>query len=348
MEILKLSYEEIGALCTNLAMLLHAGTGTADALSLLAEDTAEPKLKNKLKAMAEEADGGTPLTALFAADASFPTYLSTMLEVGEKTGHTEEALQGLAEYYYNQARLSNQLRDALVYPSILLVIMLLVVGVLLVRVLPIFDEVYRQLGTSLTGVAGGLLKLGGALKAVLPFLTVVLLAVVVFVLLFANSESFRNKVVLWWRKRRGDKGLSREISCAHFTQAFAMGLASGMPTDEAVELSARVLSDVPAAKKHCDDVLSQIGEGKPLPEALAETGLMPAAESRLLATALRSGSGEESVRAISARLTEKSERSLRRAVSRIEPALVIAGCLMVGLILLCVMLPLMNIMSAIG
>ena len=55
-----------------------------------------------------------------------------------------------------------------------------------------------------------------------------------------------------------------------------------------------------------------------------------------------------SIRQIAERMTDRGERSLRQAVSRIEPALVIVGCLLVGLILLCVMLPLMNIMSAIG
>ena len=127
-----------------------------------------------------------------------------------------------------------------------------------------------------------------------------------------------------------------------------MGLASGMPTEEALELSAGVLSEIPAAKKQCDEAMALVASGRPLPEALARTGLMPLAETRLLATALRSGAADESIRGIAERLTEKSERSLRRAVSRIEPALVIAGCLLVGLILLCVMLPLMEIMSAIG
>lgn len=348
MEKIKLSYEEIGTLCANLALLIHSGTGNADALSLLAEDTVNPKLKERLKTMADEADMGASLSSLFAKDKSFPDYLSTLLGVGERTGHTEEALDALSDYYFHQARLSTQLRDALVYPSILLVIMLLVVVVLLVRVLPIFDEVYRQLGSSLTGVAGGLLAVGNGLSKAMPVLAVLLAAVVAFVLLFANSEEFRNKAVLWWRKRRGDKGISGQISQAHFSQAFAMCLSSGLPTEEAVELAAGVLSDIPAAKKHTDECLKLVADGTSLPDALAQTGLLPMAESRLLATALRSGSGDESIRAISERMTEKSERALRRAVSRVEPALVIVGCLLVGLILLCVMLPLMNIMSAIG
>ncbi len=345
---LKLSYEEIGSMCGSLALLLHSGTGSADALTLLAEDVASPKLAEKLKDMALEADLGTPLSQLFGADESFPPYLKSLLEVGERTGRTEESLQSLADYYYDQARLSENLRDALVYPSILLVIMLLVVGVLLVKVLPIFDEVYRQLGTSLTGVAGGLLALGQGISKIMPVIAVLMIVIVVFVLLFANSESFRNKAVDLWRKRRGTKGLAWKIASAHFAQAFAMGLSSGLPTEESIELAGNVMSGIPAAKEQCDKCLNMIADGTPLPDALAETRLLPSTDARLLSLALKSGSADSSVRDISERLTAGGERSIRLAISRVEPALVIAGCILVGLILLCVMLPLMNIMSAIG
>ena len=339
MEKLRLSYEEIASLCNNLALLVHSGTGTADALAVLSEE---------LKAMSSEADMGEPLSRLFAKDGSFPKYLSSLLSVGERTGHTEESLNALSDYYYNQSRLSRQIRDALVYPSILLVVMLLVIGVLLIKVLPIFDDVYKQLGSGLSGIAGGLLSVGKWLSKIMPVLAVLLLIVVVFILVFANSEGFRGKVLAWWRKRHGGKGISWEVSSAHFSSAFAMGLSSGMPTEEAIELAAGVLSDVPAAKERCDEVVRLTGEGKSLPDALAAAKLLPSAEARLLSTALKSGSGEDSINEIAERLTFKGERSIRQAVSRVEPAIVIVSCVLVGLILLCVMLPLMNIMSAIG
>ena len=348
MDKLKLSYEEIGALCSNLALLIHSGTGSADALAVLAEDTENKVLAERLKVMSEEADGGASLSQLFEKDEAFPKYLSTLLKVGERTGHTEESLDSLSDYYYGQSRLSGQLRDALVYPSILLVVMLLVIGVLLVKVLPVFDEVYKQLGAGLSGVAGGLLSFGRLISKLMPFLAAVLLAIVVFILLFANSEEFRGKAVLWWRKKHGGKGLSWEISSAHFAQAFAMGLSSGMPTEEAIELAAEVLSEVPAAGERCKAAAKAVAEGRSLPDVLAEEKLLPSAEARLLKTALKSGKGDECIKDIAERLTDRGERSIRQAVSRVEPAIVIISCILVGLILLCVMLPLMNIMAAIG
>ncbi len=348
MEKLKLSYEEIGNICANLALLVHSGTGTADAFAVLSEDVENKTLSEKLKAMADEADMGASMSELFEKEDAFPKYISTMLKVGEKTGHLEESLDALSDYYYDRSRLSQQLRDALVYPSILLVVMLLVIGVLLIKVLPIFNEVYKQLGTSLTGIAGGLLGLGSFLSKIMPVLAILLLAAVIFILFFANSESFREKVTDRWRIRRGTKGISWQISSAHFIQALTMGMISGMPSEDAIELAANVISDIPAAKELCNKAVSEVASGKNIADALSSAGMLPASEARILNTALKSGLSDESIKDISGRMTFRSERSITQIVSRIEPAIVIVSCVLVGLILLCVMLPLMNIMAAIG
>ena len=329
-------------------MLYRSGTGTADALALLAEDTPDLTEKTLLEAMARTADEGLPLSEVLAGVKRFPSHVVDLVAVGERTGRTQEALESLSDYYDGQSRMSRQLRDALLYPAILLIIMLAVLAVLLVYVLPVFNDVYRQLGSSLTGVAGGLLALGRGIDAVMPVLLVLLTAAVVFIILFASSDSFRDKIISRWRASRGDQGLSWKVSLSHFTQAFAMGLSSGLSADESVELAGKLMSDIPAAKEHCDSCLKSLNEGKNLSDALTEAGLLPKSEGRLLSVAMKSGMGDSCIKEISDRMAEEGERAIQQTVSRIEPALVLAGCLLVGLILLGVMLPLMNIMSAIG
>ena len=86
----------------------------------------------------------------------------------------------------------------------------------------------------------------------------------------------------------------------------------------------------------------------PLAKALENADLLPKAECRLLAAGLRSGVGDAAMEQITARMSERSEAAIHEKVSRVEPTLVIIASLLVGMILLSVMLPLMNIMSAIG
>ena len=183
-----LSYGEIAEVSLELSLLLHAGVGTGDALYLLGEDSPHKKL---LSAMADEVDGGAALASAMRSSAAFPTYACGLVEVGERTGRTEEALAALSRYYEDRVRMDRRVRSALLYPAVMLALMLVVIGVLLVKVLPIFDDVYASLGTRLTGVAAGLLTVGRWLEGALPVFWAVLAALVLIGFLFTAVGPLR-------------------------------------------------------------------------------------------------------------------------------------------------------------
>ena len=162
-------------------------------------------------------------------------------------------------------------------------------------------------------------------------LCLLLAAAGVFLALFSLSEGFRQKLVSRWRWRFGDRGVSRKISDGRFAQALSMGMASGLPLEDALTQAADLLEDVPGAQARCRDCLDRLDRGDELAQAVRQSGVLPPAECRLLALGLRSGSGDRVDR-----------------VSQVEPALVGVTSVLVGIILLSVMLPLMHIMSAIG
>ena len=297
-----LSHEEISSLCLELSLLLHAGVGLGDALALLGEESDRAN-QELLNAMARQVDDGSTLAAAMKETERFPAYVCGLIEVGETAGRTEEALSALSRYYEDRVRMDRRIKSALLYPAVMLAVMLIVIAVLLVRVLPIFDDVYASLGGRLTGVAGGLLALGRGIDKAMPVLMVLMVLIVAFFIAFAAAPEFRNKLTAGWRAKHGDKGVSRKINTAQLAQAMAMGMASG---------------------------------------------LLPAAQCRLLELGQRSGTSDAAMEKIARDLGEESEAALENAVSRVEPALVLICSLLVGLILLSVMLPLMHIMSAIG
>ncbi len=336
---------ELSGLTMELYLLLHAGVGVGDALALLEQEDA---YKDLLAGMSQQADGGAPLSACLRESGRFPAYLCGLIEVGESTGRTEEALSALSQYYEQRARLDRQVRSALLYPAVMLVLMLLVIGVLLVKVLPIFNDVYISLGSRLTGVAGGLLALGRWLDSAMPVLWVLLAAVVALCAAFAAVDGFRDRLLGLWRRRQGDRGVSRRINNARLTQALSMGMASGLPLEKALELSASLLSDNPAAQARCRSCCEQLDQGVSLAQAMHASALLPASACRLLELGQRSGSADMAMEKIARDLADDSDAAIEELVSRVEPALVLVCSVLVGLILLSVMLPLMHIMSAIG
>jgi len=344
----KLSHDEISTLCLELALFLHAGADSGSALALLQEETSDPQLKTMLTQMARQVDEGCSLAQVFESSGVFPRDVWAMLQVGEKTGRSEEALRALARYHDRRSQMDRQMRSALLYPSILLLIMLAVIVVLLTQVLPIFNDVYASLGGQLTGLAGGLLHLGRLLNTVLPLLCVLLAAVVILLVTFSSSERFRTCLLHWWQKKRGDKGLSAKLATARFAQALSMGLSSGLSPDDAVEAAGTLLADQPTATQRIQSCQELLSNGESFTTAIKKTTLLPAAECRLLELGLVSGSGETAMEEIAHRLDRDAEDALEQQLGRIEPTMVVITSLLVGAILLAVMLPLTDIMSAIG
>ncbi|MBE6972354.1 MAG: type II secretion system F family protein [Ruminococcaceae bacterium] len=344
----KLSNEELGAVCQSLTNLFHAGISAGDALDLMARDEEDPRLAAVLHQMAQRADEGASLEQVFREMGCFPAYLCALMEAGQRTGKTEHSLQALTDHYRARARMDEHLYAALLYPSMLLLVMFAVVAVLLVWVLPVFDDVYARLGSGLTGFAGGLLLLGNALRRALPVLCT-LLALVVSVLTLAVAwPRFREWLMTRWRRMRDDCGVFGQINAARFVQVLSLGLSSGLTEQESVQLAQALGQENPRFLNRCEQCLKRIQQGAPLAAALRESGLMSKARCRLLEAGVRSGCAETVMEQLAGQMLEESEQALEMRINGIEPTLVLITSVLVGAILLSVMLPLLHIMSGIG
>ena len=344
----KLTNEEISNVCRETSLLISSGVMTADALSMLAEDETEPAVKEMLKQAADSMDDGCTLHAALQETKQLPDYVCSLLDVGEQSGRLVETLNALSDYYEGRVRMETRLRSALTYPAVLMLIMLIVIVVLLTKVLPVFNQVYSELGSSLTGVAGGLLKMGNVLNGIMPLICALIAVAALGLAAFSALPGFRDFVYSVWKKHFGDHGISRRLSEARFAEGFALGYSSGLQVEEAVSLAAALLQDAPAAKKRCDDCLAKLDEGMELSKAMSASGVIPQTECRLLDLGIRSGAGDQTMNQIAERLSDRADSAVDERIGQVEPALVICSSVMVGIILLSVMLPLMNIMAAIG
>lgn len=342
-----LSHQEIAGFCRNLSLLLQAGISQSDGVFLIAEGE-EEGFRNILTGIGEQLDQGTSLSVAVENSGVFPVYVTGMIQVGEQSGRVEEALLALAVYYEDRSRFTRMVKNALAYPAMILFLMLAVIAVLLIKVMPVFDEVYASLGSGLTGVAAGLLQLGEWLKAALPVLLILLAVVVIVVLLFSWCTTFREALLAGWRKFFGDRGLSAQFHNAQFARALSMGLNSGLALEESIQLARMLFADVPAGAARCEKCIKMLQEGFSLAETLRDCGFLSAASCRMLTVGIKGGNGDKVMTEIADRLMEEAGIALEKTVSRIEPAMVLLASGLVGAILLAVMLPLANIMSAIG
>lgn len=329
-------------------MMLRSGVSAGDGLAVMAEDEPDVKSRRLLEKMTELADSGMEISNIFKEMACFPKYVEDLVEAGEKTGRLEEAFSSLGAYYDERLRLEHSVRSAMLYPMVLLVVMILVIGVLLVKVMPVFENVYNQLGSGLTGIAGGLLLFGQVLGKAMPVLLVFLIAFIIFITAFAFISDFRLWIAKKWNNKRGHKGISGMLNTAKTAQVLSMCLRSGLSYEETFERAAELMSDVPELSKKCSKCAAETANGAPFAETIRNNELMSLTECRILEVAIKGGLGDEAITDIAGRLMVESEEAFESKLSRIEPVLVTVTSFMVGVILLSVILPLVNIMASIG
>ena len=301
-----LPYPELSRICRGFALLLHSGIGAADGAFLLSREE-QPNLQGLLQSLGEQLDQGMALSEALEHSDGFPDHVRAMVRIGEETGRLEETLNTLADYYEERTRTGQQIRSAVAYPALVLALMLLVVGVLLVKVLPVFDRIYASLGSRLTGLAAGLLYAGQFLERALPGLFVILLLLAVAAVILRVCPELRRKLVSGWKNRYGDRGLARKFNNARFARALAMGLASGLTLDTCMVLAEDLLSDVPGAARRCADCTRAMEAGEAFGSAMERFDLLPPSQCSLLQIGHRSGSGDQVMNKIAQNMMEEAE-----------------------------------------
>lgn len=343
-----LSNEYVSSFCLEMSLLMHAGIGTEDGLYLLIEDESDKKTKRILEELAELVADGRPFSEALREVGAFPKYVSDMIETGEQSGRLEQSFQALSEYYDRQMQLSNQIRSALLYPVILMILMLVIIVVLLVKVLPIFNQVYEQLGGTMGGTAKMLLNLGDWLGKAMPVLCVVIGVIVLLAAVIGCSRPARGFFVGLYKRIFGHRGITRRLGESRFASAMAMGMMSGLNTEEAFRTAMLFQDAVPKTKKRYQRCLEMLEAGDPLAQCFKGNKILEAAFCRILDLGAKSGTSDTAMEEIARRMDDSVQMEIERKVGKIEPTIVIITSILVGIILIAVMLPLINIMSSIG
>lgn len=347
MAIKPLNNAELATFCGEMDLLLRAGIAPAEGLSTLAEDTPAGEGRTLLQGLYECMEQGEMFCTALERSGAFPAYMCNLVQLGEQAGKLDDVLQALGTHYEREDALAASIKQAVTWPLIMLGMMLAVMAVLITRVLPVFDQVFRQLGTGLTGFSGSVLRIGEALgrySAVFLVLAAVLAAVCAW---FAFSERGRQQIRAFGRRFFGTRKLAEKIATARFASGMHLALSSGLDLDESLATVARLVEH-PAVAAKAEQMRQRMNEGATFAEAGAETGMFTGLYARMLSIGVRTGTTDEVLAGIAARYDDEIAQQTAGAVARLEPALVALLSVVVGMILLSVMLPLMGIMSGIG
>ena len=344
MNILPLSNSETSAFCSQIAMILKSGISYTEGIAIMLEDTDKNDEKQLLTTIYDTLTQTGNLHEALQEIHAFPDYMLSMVDIGERTGRLDEVMGSLADYYEKEAGLAQTIKNAITYPCIMIFMMLAVILILITKVMPVFEQVFLQLGTRMSGPSRVILNIGTFLNThsiVLIIIIVVLIATAIVLIKTKIGQNFISKLAA---RFGGSKNLSEKISAYRFAGGMALTLSSGLTPEECLNLASSLIDDG-AYKDKIKTCQQAIENGEDLYQSLLSCGVFSGVYTRMAAIAARTGMMEEMMLKIAAHFEEEIDQKIARILAIIEPTLVIILSVIVGIILLSVMLPLMSIMS---
>lgn len=324
-----------------MSTVLSAGITPEDGLEILRGDSATDSAKEILSGLKASLEEGCSFADTLEKSGEFPPYAADLSRIGEKSGHLDSVSSSLASYYRRTENIREAIRSAVTYPLVMILMMLAVVGILIVRVLPIFNRVYQELGSSLTGLPKALLSFSSSSGGILAAAFAVLAALMVLiVILLLKNNRFRNNFFL-------SRKLMMKVAESRFADGMALTLSAGLDTDESVEMAGRLV-DHPLVRARIEACRKYLNEGMNFAEAVEKAELFPGLTCRMIDIGVKSGTLEAVMDKIAAQYEEETGRSISRLLGILELTLVIVLSCVVGIILLSVMMPLLSIMSEIS
>lgn len=337
---------ELSSFCGQLALILKSGISSLEGLTIMLEDAASAEEKEILESLLEKMQETGSLYQSLDSVKLYPSYMLHMVEIGEETGTLDEVMQALQNHYEREEAISKSIRNSITYPMIMTGMMAVVVVVLLVKVMPIFNQVFIQLGTEMTGFSRMLMNVGNAINRY--SLAFVLLLVIIAIMVFygTRTDSGRSLFRNIGYKLKLTRAVYEEIAVCRFASGMALTLSSGLNPERSMEL-VNSLNDDPVFQKKIDRCQSQVNEGNDISQALFTSGMFTGVYARMVSIGSKTGTMDQVMEQVAALYQEDIDNRMNNILAVLEPTLVILLSLIVGVILLSVMLPLMGIMSSI-
>lgn len=334
----KMKAAYISGLCGELYDTVSSGISINDGIYMLMSDGKNDPV---LKKLFDETSKGHTFASAIKKTNSFPDYMEEMIRIGEQTGRLDSVLRELSIYYARQEEIAQNVKNAIAFPLILLAILIVIVVVLLTQVLPIFNDVFRQLGVSMSSAAVTLMNIGNVIRTYAIWIIAGVAAIALIGFVLYKLPATHNAILNIFKGRR----LKRKMASSIFASAMSMTISSGMDIDESLEMSKK-LCDKDISKKidSCQEIMKN---GTSFDKAVQKSDILDPISSRRLTVSFRTGRTDEAMKKIADEYTEQVNTAIDEKISRVEPALVVIMSVLVGFVLFSVMLPMLSVITTV-
>jgi len=344
----KVSLRTLAVFNRQLSVMFNAGLPITQSLVILATQQENKYFKEVLTEIRKDVEAGSNLSN---AERKFPKVFNdlytSMIQAGEASGNLDTILNRLSQYIENMTKLVGKVKAALAYPVAVLIIAIVLTTVLLWKVVPIFQDLFANMGAELPIPTQVVIAASDFVKGNIFFI-----AIAIGFLIFA----FRSYYATFKGRRVIDRLMLRiwvlgqvllKVAIARVTRTLATLLTSGVEIIESMTITAKTSGNAIIE----DAVLKSrafVQEGRPLWESWEETKIFPFMVTQMIAVGEQTGSLATMLGKVADFYDEEVDQSVSALVSLMEPIMIVFLGGLVGTIIVAMYLPLFDIVGEIG
>jgi type IV pilus assembly protein PilC len=331
------------------AAMVDAGVAMVRCLGVLSDQCANPKLKKSLLEISSDVQQGTSLSESMSKHPQcFDTLYVSMVQAGEVGGVLDEVLNRLAKLLEDMNRLQNQIKAAMAYPTVVGSIAVLVFLGMTMFLIPIFAEIFQDLGTELPALTKVMLWISGILRSwkILIPVGIAIVATIAYKQYYKTPvgrvqiDKFKLKMPLF-----GD--LNEKAAVARFCRIFGTLTRSGVPVLNCLDI-VRDTSGNQVIANAVDSAKLEIQQGGMISLALQKEEVFPLLAIQMISIGEETGELDSMMMKVADFYEDEVEQAVKALTSILEPIMIVVLGGMVGTILVSMYLPMFKVFDQLG
>lgn len=344
----KVSGKDLVIFTRQLSTMIDAGLPLIQSLEILAKQQDNSTFKTVLTAIKRDVETGTTIAdAMRKHPTVFDNLFSNMIEAGETGGILDTILGRLAVFKEKSMALQKKIKGAMTYPTICLAISFLILGVILIFVIPVFEEMFSSMGAALPIPTQIVVEMSNFMKSNFLFIIMGIFAFIFVIKKIYNTEKGRLKMDAMLLRAPIVGPLIRKVAVAKFTRTLSTMLQSGVPILDALQVVAKT-SGNKVIEGAVFRVAESISEGRPIAEPLEESGVFPNMVVQMINVGESVGALDSMLTKIADFYDDEVDQAVSNLTAMIEPLMMVVLGGMIGGIVVAMYLPIFSMASVVG
>ncbi len=343
----KIKEKDIIVFARQFSTMIDAGLPIIQCLDILQGQQPNVTFKSMVKTIKESVESGTTLAdSLKRYPKYFDNLFVNMVAAGEAGGILDIILKRLAGYMEKAAKLKRKVKGAMVYPAITVIVAIAVVAVILVFVIPVFQDMFSSFGGTLPAPTLIVIAMSEFVKAKIHWM---IIGTILFVLAFKKyykTDKGRISIDALMLKMPVVGILIRKVAVAKFTRTMGTMLSSGVAILEALDIVAKT-SGNRIVENAIYNVRTGIAEGRTMADPLQASGVFPPMVCQMIAVGESTGALDAMLEKIADFYDEEVDQAVENLTAMIEPAMIVFLGIIVGGLIVSMYLPIFKMAGTI-